>query len=101
MTASGNVTAYSDRRLKTNLNVIENAVHKVKQLTGYTFDRIDVKGRHTGIIAQDLELVLPEAVQSNESGIKSVAYGNMVGLLIEAIKELKREIDGLKNATSR
>ena len=91
------VVAFSDIRLKTNLEIIPNALNKVSQLNGYTFDRIDIKtDRQTGVIAQEVELVLPEAVQTNEEGMKSVAYGNMVGILIEAIKELNAKVDKLE-----
>ncbi|CDT54240.1 hypothetical protein VCR15J2_390139 [Vibrio coralliirubri] len=100
---AGNVTAYSDKRVKTNIEVIDNALAKVEKLGGYTFDRIDVKGedgnplRQTGVIAQEVQAVLPEAVVvAGEDGHLSVAYGNMVGLLIEAIKELKQEVEELK-----
>lgn len=94
-TCTGNVTAYSDRSLKKDLEVIPSALAKVSALTGYNFTRIDSGERHTGLIAQDVQAVLPEAVMESE-GKLSVAYGNLVGLLVEAIKELKREIDGLK-----
>jgi hypothetical protein len=98
--ASGNVTAFSDERLKDNIVVIDDALQKVSQLRGVTFDRTDVEEplRQTGVIAQEVEKVLPEAVitAEDEMQTKSVAYGNMVGLLIEAIKELKTEVDDLK-----
>ena len=103
---SGNVTAYSDIRVKTNIERIPDALDKVCQLNGYTFDRTDVtldeQGeptipiRQTGVIAQEVLEVLPEAVTGDEEGHYSVAYGNMVGLLIESVKELKAEIDDLK-----
>lgn len=96
-TASGNVTAYSDITLKDNITNIDNALDKVNSIRGVTYDRIDQDNvRHAGVIAQEVEKVLPEVVQTNDNGIKSVAYGNMVGLLIEAIKELKAEIEELK-----
>lgn len=95
LVVTGNVTAYSDRRLKKDFEVIPNALAKVNTLTGYNFTRLDSGERHTGLIAQDVQAVLPEAVIENE-GHLALAYGNMVGLLVEAIKELKREIDGLK-----
>lgn len=95
--ADSTITASSDRRLKENIETIPNALEKVQAITGVTFDRNDLEdSRQTGVIAQDVEAVLPEAVRENDEGIKSVAYGNMVGLLIEAIKELKAEIDELK-----
>jgi hypothetical protein len=100
-TATGNVTAYSDIRLKENIEVINDALGKVKQLRGVTFDRIDEEdlGRQTGLIAQEVEAVLPEAVITleDEMQTKSVAYGNMVGLLVEAVKEQQQQIDDLKN----
>ena len=99
LTMSGNITAYSDIRLKDNIEVIPDALAKVQQLRGVTFTRNDVEDlekRHTGVIAQEVEAVLPEAVSEDNDGIKNVAYGNMVGLLIEAIKELKTEVDNLK-----
>lgn len=94
-TASGNVTAYSDERVKTNIKTIDNAVDKVKQLRGVEFDRTDMKNNdhQIGVIAQEVEKVIPEVVIEQEDGMKSVAYGNMVGLLIEAMKEQQAQID--------
>lgn len=99
LTVSGNVTAYSDARLKENVELIPDALEKVRRLRGVTFTRNDHKDterRHVGVIAQEVEAVLPEAVWDGEDGIKNVAYGNMVGLLIEAVKELKAEVEELK-----
>lgn len=93
--SSGDITAFSDIRLKSNIEKIENALDKVCQLSGYTYDMNNK--RRTGVIAQEVEKVLPEVVQDREDGYKTVAYGNMIGLLIEAIKELKEEIKGIKN----
>ena len=94
-TATGNITAYSDLRLKSNIEVIDDALAKVMSLRGVNFD---MNGeRSTGVIAQELELVLPEAVRDNEDGMKSIAYGNIVGLLIEAIKELSAKVEKLEN----
>ena len=98
LTMAGNVTAYSDIRLKENIEVIANALHKVKQIRGVTFTRNDTEDkeqRHAGVIAQEVELVLPEVVATDNSGIKNVAYGNMVALLIEAIKEQQTQIEQL------
>ena len=100
ITAGGNVTAYSDAKLKENLQVIENPLDKISSLTGYTFDRIDTGESQTGLIAQDVLKVLPEAVGYAEDGTLTLAYGNLVGLLVEAIKELKVEIEGLKRGSS-
>lgn len=101
-TASGNVTAYSDRRIKTNIQVIPNALDKVRKLNGYTFDRTDIDlPRQTGVIAQELLEVLPEAVTGSEENHYAVAYGNMAGLFIEAIKEQQGIIDSQEERIAR
>jgi hypothetical protein len=99
-TFSGDVTAFSDKRVKTDISKIEDPLNKVCSINGYTYKRIDTKDekRHTGVIAQEVMKVLPEVVHGSEDTTYSVAYGNMVGLLIEAIKELKLEIDELKKS---
>ena len=91
------VTAFSDERLKCNVEVIPNALDKVSAIRGVTFERIgdDDRTRHAGVIAQEVEAVLPEVISEHE-GYKTVAYGNLVGLLIEAVKELKEEVRSLK-----
>lgn len=97
LTAAGNITANSDIRLKRDIVKIDNAIEKVKKLNGVTFTRIDVEDttkRYAGLIAQEVLEVLPEAVEGTAT--YSVAYGNMVGLLVEAIKEQQSEIDELK-----
>jgi hypothetical protein len=99
ITAFGSTTAPSDIRIKTNIRKIDNALDKVVQLSGITYDRTDIKcSRQTGVIAQEVQKVLPEAiiVLDDPRQTLTVAYGNLVGLLIEAIKELKSEIDILK-----
>ena len=92
-TATGNLTAYSDERLKSNVETIPNALEKVNALRGVSFDKDGERG--LGVIAQEVEKVLPELVLDGEE-YKSVAYGNMVGVLIEAIKELTKEVEDLK-----
>lgn len=96
VTASGDLTAFSDQSLKTELAVITDALERVKSLTGYTFSRTDKPGRHTGLIAQHVEEVLPEAV-SEVNDLKTVAYGNMMGLVVEAIKELSEKVNAIQN----
>ena len=87
--SSGDVIMFSDERKKTHIETIPNALEKVLQLRGVTFNKLDDDNRrHSGIIAQEVEKVLPEVVYTAEDDTKSVAYGNMIGLLIEAIKEL-------------
>ena len=97
--ATGDVIAYSDARVKDNVVTIENALDKVTKLRGVSYTRNDVEDKTTkiGVIAQEVLEVLPEVVQQDDEGKYSVAYGNMVGLLIESIKELKAEVDLLKS----
>lgn len=95
--ATGDITSSSDIRLKSNIEKIEDALNKLMTLNGVTFNKIGMETRSTGVIAQEVQAVLPEAVYENDKYL-SVAYGNMIGLLIEAIKELKIEVDKLKNA---
>lgn len=90
--AVGNVAAYSDERLKTNIRTIDAALDKVSQMRGVYFDKDDKAS--VGVIAQEMEKVLPEVVMDGE--YKSVAYGNIVGVLIEAIKELQAKVDRLE-----
>lgn len=92
-TASGDVAAFSDVALKTNIRTIDSALDKVLNMRGVYFDK-DGKSS-TGVIAQEIEKVLPEVVNDGDM-YKSVAYGNIVGILIEAIKELNEEIKTLK-----
>lgn len=97
--AVGNITAFSDERLKTNIELIPDALSKVLSVRGVTFNRIDLENtekRHTGVIAQEIEKVLPEVVNQLEDGTKTVSYGNIVGLLIEAIKELNEKVEKLE-----
>ena len=109
--AAGEVTAYysSDKNLKINITPIENALDKIDLLTGVMFDWKDevietrggedgffVRKHDTGVIAQEVEAVLPEVVATREDGFKAVKYEKLVGLLIEGIKQLRREIEELK-----
>ena len=94
ITAGGDITAFSDMNLKTDIKTIDNALNKVSDLRGVYFTKDGAAG--TGVIAQEVENILPEVVKDGE--YKSVAYGNMVGILIEAIKELKKEVETLKES---
>ncbi len=105
--ATNNITAFfsSDERLKDNVQVIANALAKVIQIRGVKFDWNNltepedgyfVRKHDVGVIAQEVEKVLPEVVGTREDGIKAVKYDRIIPLLIEAIKELKAEVDALK-----
>lgn len=96
----GNIAAASDKKLKKNLKVIPNAIKKIKAVNGYTYERIDTGEKQTGVVAQEIQKILPQAVTEtiDISGEKTlgVAYGNLVGLLIEGIKEQQNKIDSLE-----
>jgi hypothetical protein len=96
ITASGDVIAYSDARLKTNVQTIVDPIGSVQSLRGVTYERIDSGKKSLGVIAQEVQAVLPELVVEAEDGTLGVAYGNMVGVLIEAIKEQQKQIDALR-----
>ena len=102
ITVAGEVDATSDIKLKENIKTIENSLDKVLQLRGVEFDWKETKDSSIGLIAQEVEEVLPELVHETDD-IKSVSYGNITAVLIEAIKEqnkiintMKKEIEELK-----
>ena len=95
ITAGADITAFSDMRIKHDIQTIEGALAKVSDMRGVYFKRNNGEAG-TGVIAQEIENILPEVVKDGE--YKSVAYGNMVGILIEAIKELKAEVEKLKES---
>ena len=91
--ASGEISAFSDERLKTNIKTIDDALNKVLALRGVYFDKDNKK--NIGVIAQEVEKIIPEVV-SNTGEYKAVAYANIVGLLIESIKELTAKVETLE-----
>ena len=100
ITATGDVTAFSDASLKVDVVTINSALDLVRRMRGVRYMRVDTGQAGIGVIAQELAAVVPEAVQVHDSGLNSVAYGNLVGVLIEAIKELSDKIEGLQAEVS-
>jgi hypothetical protein len=104
--AKNDVVAFStsDERLKDNITPIEDALNKVLQVQGIEFDWIEKEGVHgneghdVGVIAQEIEKVLPEVVATRDNGYKAVKYEKIIPLLVEAIKELQKEVQELKNS---
>ena len=99
ITATTNVTVSSDIRLKSNIETIDSALDKVKEMRGVYFDRHDDKAtRAVGVIAQEMQEIMPEVVATDDTEDKylSVAYGNLVGVLIEAVKELSDKVEELE-----
>jgi hypothetical protein len=96
--ATGDVTAYSDARLKTNVQTIDNALNKILSMRGVTYNRIDTQQDKTkiGLIAQEVKNVIPEVVDMDNEGMYSVSYGNIVAVLIEAVKNQQEQINDLK-----
>jgi len=107
--ATNDVVAFasSDERLKENIEVIPNAVEKIQQMKGVSFDWVPMEeihvhqGHDIGVIAQDIEKVFPEVVTTRENGYKAVKYEKLISVLIEGIKELKSEIDDLKSQINK
>ena len=95
--SEGNVTAYSDESLKENIERIQNALEKVRSLEGVTYNRNDYpdKPRHMGLIAQCVEKVIPEVI-GEADGKLTVAYGNLIALVVEAIKEIDERLEILE-----
>ena len=91
---------------RSNIKPIENPIEKIKQISGNTFEWIEDTntvgkvhgnvGKDVGVIAQEIEAVLPEIVTTRDSGMKAVKYEKLVALLIEAVKEQQKQIDELK-----
>ena len=101
--ASNDIVAFStsDIRWKTNIKPIENPIEKIKQISGNTFEWIEDSkfhgntGKDVGVIAQEIEAILPEIVTTRDTGMKAVKYEKLVALLIEAVKEQQKQIDEL------
>jgi hypothetical protein len=107
--ASNDIVAFStsDKRWKNNIVKIDSPLEKISQISGVEFDWIEDeplhgnKGHDVGVIAQEIELVIPEAVQTRESGMKAVQYDKIIPLLIESIKEQQKQIDELKELVNK
>lgn len=98
--ASQNITAFSDRRLKENLIKIAGALDSIDEITGYHFDWKEKKTSDVGIIADEIEKIIPEAVFEHPGGYQVVDYTKIIPLLIEGIKELRLEVKELKRDIS-
>ena len=96
MTASGNVTAYSDAKLKTEIHTINDALGIVGKLRGVNYKWLSNGQSDIGVIAQEVEEVIPEVVKETEDGTKTVDYSRIVSVLINAVNELKAEVEELK-----
>ena len=96
--ASGDITAFSDERLKEDIKPLQDSLEKVQAIQGVSFVKKndEDKKQKIGFIAQQLKEVLPEVVNENEDGIHSVAYGNITALLVEAVKEQQDIISQLE-----
>jgi hypothetical protein len=95
--ATGNITANSDLTLKKNLELITNPTDKLMQLNGYSYQWKEDDSHQYGVIAQEVEKILPYAVSTGNDGIKGVSYNQIIPVLIEAVKEQKKELEELRN----
>ena len=97
---TGCVVSLSDERAKTAVRPLDHALDRVSMMSGYTFEKAGdgQRRRHTGLLAQEVKMALPEAVYDvpGSSGMSSVAYGNVVGLLVQAVNELRAEVRDLR-----
>ena len=114
LAVAGNIIAnghlyVSDKRLKKNIKPIETALDKIKNIDIYSYDVDKEKypnkklpeGKHYGVMAQELEEIIPELVSTDSEGYKAVDYGQMVPFLVEAIKEQQKQIEDLQKAVGK
>ena len=94
--AFGNVTAASDARLKTNVEQIRDALTLVNRMRGVFYKRVDTDENQVGVIAQEMQEVIPQVVSENADGMLGVSYGNLTAVLIEAVKELSERLDKIE-----
>lgn len=97
ITATGDITSMSDAAMKENVRPIENALEIVNSLDGVHFNYKNNGEESLGLLAQNVQEHLPDAVLENEDGTLSLKYGNLVGLLVEAIKEQQKKINDLED----
>ena len=95
--ASGTVVQGSDSRLKEDIYPIDNALSRIENIDGVYFTYKDSGEKSIGVIAQDIQKILPEVVSEDNKGYLSVNYSGIIGYLIEAVKELKTEVEELKS----
>jgi len=99
LTVSGNLTAYSDRRVKDEISTISNALDKVLKTRGVSYRRVDTGERNIGVIAQEIQEIVPEVVRpigDENDPTLTVSYGSLAGLFIEAIKELEARVTAME-----
>jgi len=94
--ATGNITAYSDERIKTNIKELDNTLNAIQNIRGVSYTRTDTKDNSIGVMAQDVETMFPELICEDHSGMKSVNYNGLVGVLFSAVKELSATVKQLK-----
>jgi hypothetical protein len=94
---TGNIFTNSDLRLKNNISTVNNALEKIINCRGVHFNYLNDSNINIGVIAQEIEKIIPEIVETKNNGFKTVNYLSIIGILIEAIKELNNKIDKLSN----
>ena len=94
---TGNIFTNSDLRLKNNISTIDNALEKIINCRGVNFNYLNDSNINIGVIAQEIEKIIPEVVETKNNGYKTVNYLSIIGILIEAIKELNNKINKISN----
>jgi hypothetical protein len=92
-----NFNSLSDMVAKQNIKTLENSLEKILLMRGVSFEWKDNHHKSIGVIAQEIEKIVPEIVNTNGQGMKAVSYDSIIGLLIESIKELNKKIENLSN----
>jgi hypothetical protein len=94
---TGNLLTTSDERIKTNIKTIENGLDTILKCRGVHFNYLETSNKNEiGVIAQEIEKVIPEIVETNKNGFKNVNYLSLIGFLIEAIKDLNNKINYIR-----
>lgn len=95
---TGDITSLSDSNIKRDIVVIDDALNKIKNISGYTYTNIQTSNRSTGLIAQEVIKILPEVVhKNNDENLLSISYANMMGIIVEGIKELDNKLEKINN----
>jgi hypothetical protein len=101
VTISGDLTVSSDERLKSNIKPLENALDKLKDIRGVSYNKKPSNKAEIGVIAQEVEKHYPELINHDDKGMKSVNYNGLIGVLIESVKQLSSEMNILRAETHR
>jgi hypothetical protein len=95
------VETVSDIKVKTNIKPLQNSLQKILSLQGVEYDRIDIERHEIGMIAQEVEKIIPDLVQEDSEGFRVLHYKNLTAVLVEAVKEQQKQIEDLKGTVQQ